>query len=293
MAYFRGLFCGLTTVDIQHFVSSFPVANKKIKSLPPEIFIGGPATNAAVAFSCLNGNAFLASATGTNSFSKTIEDDFMYTNIVHYDLAKKQEYKPVIASVVTSLDNGDRNIFTHHPERIQPTILPGELLKQTKPQIILADGFYPEFSIELLRQAYSRNIPVVLDCGSWKNQYETMLEFVDTVICSEDFLPPQCSSASDVFKYLKSKNVKYAAISRGNKNILYWESDTQNEIDIEPVEVKDTLGAGDFLHGAFCFYWLQLNNFRNALQQATKLASYTCQFKGTRGWLNFYREVKN
>jgi sugar/nucleoside kinase (ribokinase family) len=54
------------------------------------------------------------------------------------------------------------------------------------------------------------------------------------------------------------------------------------------VKVVDTLGAGDFLHGAFCSYYLQLNlNFENALNQAANLATFTCKFEGTRNWINF------
>ena len=51
----NGLFLGLTTIDIQYFVDSFPASNVKVKTHPPEIMVGGPATNAAVAFAHLNG----------------------------------------------------------------------------------------------------------------------------------------------------------------------------------------------------------------------------------------------
>ena len=287
MIHFRGLFTGLTTIDIQHFVSSFPSANKKLKSHhPPEIIVGGPATNAAVAFAHLNGSAFLASATGENSFASHITTDFKNTYVQHFDLAEKRNYKPVIASVVTALDNGDRNIFTHQPEEITPAISPAELFLQTKPEIILADGFYPEFTLPCLQLARSKNVPVVLDCGSWKPQYDEMLGFANFVICSADFLPPHCIDSVGVFEFLKQRNVKYAAISRGNKNILFYEKEKQGEIEIETIKVTDTLGAGDFLHGAFCFYWLQYNHFEKALEKASKLASYTCKYRGTRSWLN-------
>ena len=286
MGHFRGLFTGLTTIDIQHFISSFPSANKKIKSIPPEIFVGGPATNAAVAFAHLNGSAYLSSATGENPFTSYIEADFHSTQLHHFDLIDKQKFAPVISSVVTAVNNGDRNIFTHHPEIIEPAISAAELFQKTQPDIILADGFYPEFSIECVQLAHTKNIPVVLDCGSWKPQYEEMLHVADFVICSEDFLPPQCTNYAHVFEFMKQKGVEFAAISRGDKSILFVEKNNEGEIKIEQSKVEDTLGAGDFLHGAFCYYWLHSGHFRNALEQASKLASFTCEFKGTRSWLN-------
>ena len=65
---YSGLFIGLTTIDIQYFVDTFPESNRKVKTEAPEIFVGGPATNAAVAFAKLNNGAFLASPVGKNPF---------------------------------------------------------------------------------------------------------------------------------------------------------------------------------------------------------------------------------
>lgn len=76
MTAFKALFVGLTTIDIQYLVEEFPKPNTKVKASNPEIFIGGPAANAAVAFSRLNGEAHLVSAIGKNAFSDQIYDDF-------------------------------------------------------------------------------------------------------------------------------------------------------------------------------------------------------------------------
>ena len=287
MTLFRGLFIGLTTIDVQYFVSTFPEANIKVKTLPPKILVGGPATNAAVAFAYLNGTAHLASANGNNAFSSFIKNDFEATKINHFDLVHNSSFNPVIASVITSAENGDRNIFTHYPETISSIVSPAELLKQTQPQIILADGFYPEFSLECLKLANSKNIPVVLDCGSWKAQYELLLDFTDFAICSEDFLPPKSQNTDDVFEFLFRKNIHNVAITRGSKSILFTENRVRKEIKVNQLNVKDTLGAGDFFHGAFCYFLRQTNHFHTALKKASELASFTCKFKGTRKWLNF------
>ncbi|MCV3216935.1 PfkB family carbohydrate kinase, partial [Plectonema radiosum NIES-515] len=51
------------------------------------------------------------------------------------------------------------------------------------------------------------------------------------------------------------------------------------------IEPKDTLGAGDIFHGAFCNYILR-ESFPDALAQAANIAAYSCQFFGTRRWMN-------
>ena len=71
----NGIFIGLTTIDIQYLIDTFPGANVKVKTDAPDVMVGGPATNAAVIFAHLNGNAELYSAIGINPFRNYILDD--------------------------------------------------------------------------------------------------------------------------------------------------------------------------------------------------------------------------
>ena len=142
--------------------------------------------------------------------------------------------------------------------------------------------------MDCARLANERKIPVVLDCGSWKPQYEELLQYADVVICSADFYPPGCNESGNVFNYLKQKGVNFSALTRGGQSILFQDEKGRGEVPVEKVKAIDTLGAGDFLHGAFCYYYLWLDfNFEKALKQAVKLATFTCLFKGTRAWINF------
>jgi len=281
---YNGLFVGLTTIDIQYFVDEFPESNKKIKTNAPDILVGGPASNAAVAFSHLNDGAHLLTAVGANSFSSFVQDDFHSININFTDLVEGQNVNPVLASVITS-DNGDRNIFTYNPSQIHSDINIDKLFDKVRPQILLLDGFYPEVSLHCAKLAKQKEIPVVIDCGSWKEQYNDLLLYTDVAICSADFYPPNCTDHSNVFNFLLAKGITQIAISRGSESILYSDNEINGELSIENTVVADTLGAGDFLHGAFCYYFMNNNLFVDALVEAAKLASFSCQFKGTRNWL--------
>lgn len=283
MGDFRGLFVGLTTIDIQYFVEEFPSANQKIKTKAPDILVGGPATNAAVAFSFLNDGAHLLTSVGESPFSTFVHNDFRQNNLQWLDVSEGKT-EPVIASVVTA-ENGERNIFTHHPPQLSARTEILNYLREIKPQIVLLDGFYPEVGIKVAEAAKTQGIPVVLDCGSWKPQYNSLLQFAHTAICSADFMPPACHCADDVFSFLKKTPLENIAVSRGEKSILYAGKHSSGELAVKSVEVVDTLGAGDFLHGAFCYYYLQTNCFEQALQKASKIATYSCTVKGTRKWL--------
>ncbi len=283
---YSGLFIGLTTIDIQFFVDNFPGSNTKVKTTAPEIVIGGPATNAAVAFSHLNNGAFLVSVCGKNSFSELVQKEMKATGITHFDMVSGQSHNPVFASVITTLNNGHRCIVSHTPEPVRCVVNVNKIFTNVNPGFILLDGFYPEAAIHLAKIAKQKKVPVILDCGSWKPQFDELFSLADIAICSEDFYPPYCVNVTNVFEFLNTKNIKRAAITRGEKSILFYEPEHQGEIHVQPVKAVDTLGAGDFMHGAFCYFYLKENfNFQTALKLSADFATNTCLFRGTRKWL--------
>lgn len=280
----RALFFGLATLDIQYRVDEFPRGNVKVKSSPPDFFVGGPATNAAVAFAALNGSANLISAAGQNSFRHFFTDDFENTKVEFKDLLGERESQPVLATVVTA-SNGERNIFTHHPPSVSVDLNVQTIFDTVQPEVVMVDGFYPEVAVDLCHEARKRQIPIVFDGGSWKDHLPELLPLIDYAVCSDDFYPPLCQNSLDVFNVLNRFQINYKAITRGNKSILLADREEAGELNVPKVEVVDTLGAGDFFHGAFCFYLLETGDFEESLRLAANFASQTCQFQGTRSWL--------
>ena len=82
------LFVGLSTLDIQYFVKEFPQSNLKVKTDKPSLLVGGPATNAAVAYSFLGGQTVLCSGVGQSAFASLFVEDFKACNIRHIDFDK-------------------------------------------------------------------------------------------------------------------------------------------------------------------------------------------------------------
>jgi sugar/nucleoside kinase (ribokinase family) len=154
--------------------------------------------------------------------------------------------------------------------------------------ILLLDGFQMPFALSVAAQARELAIPVVLDGGSWKEGLESLLEFVDIAICSADFSVPGSEAKGEpreVLDYLAARDVRYGAITRGDKAIIYYNGEQYGEIAVEAVAAVDTLGAGDIFHGAFCFYFAQGTDFATALHEAALVAGKSCQFFGTRAWM--------
>jgi len=282
------IFCGLTTVDIQYFVDSFPASNQKIKTDPPTIVVGGPAANAAITYSFLGGKGLFVTGIGINHFSKFITSDFEQNHVEIVDMSADEEFAPIIASIVTNQNNSERAIISHFPQPLRVNENQIQTMDFSESGMVLIDGFYPEVTLLVCEKAMENNIPVVLDGGSWKPNTNELLRFVEIALCSEDFLPPGCNNSSDVIEYLESKGIRKIAITRGNKDVIISHNGERKSIPVKSIEAIDSLGAGDVFHGAFAWFYSENNCFEYAIERAAITASFSTMYKGTRDWMRNY-----
>ena len=278
---FQGLFVGLTTLDLIYLTTRLPRNNEKIVALKQTIAAGGPATNAAVTFNGLGGKAKLLSIIGNHTLSNLIHSDLEEYSVEFIDLEADKSQSPPVSSIFVTESTGERAVISINATKSQARVeqIPANVLSGI--DIVLIDGHQIEISCAIAQQAQAKNIPVVLDGGSWKPGLESVLPFIDYAICSSDFYPPNCRDREDVFNYLKAQIIPYIAITNGAENIQYMSQSQKGEITINQVKVMDTLGAGDIFHGAFCYYVLY-QHFVTALSSAAKIASFSCQYFGTR-----------
>jgi sugar/nucleoside kinase (ribokinase family) len=285
----HGLFVGLTTLDCIYRADHPPLANQKLVASDCSVTAGGPATNAAVAFAHLGGQATVVSVTGCHPMTHLIRADLEQCKVAIADLDPHRTDPPPISSIIVTEATGERAVISINavkrqatPEHLAAAISDAVMLENTA--IVLIDGHQIEAGRAIAQQAKTRNIPVVLDGGSWKPGLETILPFVDYAICSANFYPPGCIHEVDVLESLTSLGIPQIAITHGEKPIYYQSAQQTDWIGVPAVRAIDTLGAGDIFHGAFCYYILQ-SNFVEALTQAAEVASRSCQFFGTRQWM--------
>ncbi len=285
----KGLFIGLATLDILYLTEKIPGQNEKIVALDDTIAAGGPASNAAVTFAYLGNQASLLTVIGNHPISNLIQSDLTDHKVQIYDLEPQKLTPPAVSSILVTKNTGNRAVISLNATKYQANIeqIPPHILDDI--DIILIDGHQMLISVELAQQAKLKNIPVVIDGGSWKVGFDKVLPYVNYAICSANFIPPNCQNQQDIFSYLEAVGIKNIAITQGEKPINYSINKQRNDIKINPVKVVDTLGAGDIFHGAFCHYILE-QDFPSALQSASEVAGKSCQFFGTRQWMFVDRE---
>jgi sugar/nucleoside kinase (ribokinase family) len=273
-----GLFIGLTTLDFIYLTSSIPQSNQKLVAIDAMTASGGPATNAAMTFQALGNQTRLLSAIGQHPMTQMIRHDLV--NLELFDLAPESRESPPISSILVTQGTGDRAVISINATRSRIDQWSSEISAiLTGVDIVLIDGHQMAVSATIASQAKAQGIPVVLDGGSWKPGFETVLPFVDYAICSANFMPPDCTG--DVFEYLSTFGIPFAAVTRGPQAILYCDRGQSGSIEVPVIKAVDTLGAGDIFHGAFCHYILQ-QDFPQALSNAAKIAARSCESFGTR-----------
>jgi sugar/nucleoside kinase (ribokinase family) len=280
---------GLTTVDIIFGVTAYPVEDTKNTARQYTAAAGGPASNAAVVFSYLGGEARLLSRLGKSSIAAIALSDLARYGVTHIDLDPLSKADPPLSAIVTSANHGSRTIFT------SPAIdddLPGIMCKESEivsaaaADIVLLDGHQAKVAGYVARQARQRGTIVVLDGDLCGPGIEDLLPLVDIIIFGKSFAIPQVRGVRAAFEYLTSFGVKHVVATQGPGPIEFLSDGIWGGMEVEKATAVDTLAAGDFFHGAFCYAYCRNRDLRQALGFAARVAGSSVASFGTRQWMD-------
>jgi sugar/nucleoside kinase (ribokinase family) len=286
----EGLFVGLCTLDVIQLVDHVPASNEKLTTREQAIAAGGPAANAAATFSHLGGRARLLTAIGSHPLGLGIAADLNQLGVAVSDLAADSVEPPAVSSILVTASTGERAVASTNAtgHRLAP---PDDLETLVAAcDIAEFDGHHPELAMAAARAARAAGRPTVLDGGSWKDRTQNLLPSIDVAVCSADFHPPGTHTPTDTLRFLREHGVVWSAVSRGGHPIMWAGPDSGGTVDVPSVHVRDTLGAGDVLHGALTHHLatqghLTSHGFVEALRAAAVVASRACASFGTRAWM--------
>jgi sugar/nucleoside kinase (ribokinase family) len=285
------VFAGLCTWDVVHLVKRLPSPDEKVAALDFFTAAGGPATNAAVACAHLGSRPTLVTALPSHPVTSIIADDLAGCG-VELAIAAGYEGPPISASIMVTASTGERAIVSPTSAATDLLLEGVHVLDTHNTLCVLVDGYFPSMSLPIAREARERGIPVVLDAGSSRPYTDEFLASVDVVVASAVFRPPGTDGSPEaVFAYLRARGVMWAAITRGGDSILYMCPGGSGEVIVPPVEeVVDTLGAGDFFHGALAHRIATLgldgDRFPADLVFAASVVAESITSFGTRAWLS-------
>jgi sugar/nucleoside kinase (ribokinase family) len=287
----KGIFAGLTGLDITYYQNEFPNENLKSKTNNYQTFIGGPAANAAITYAILAGSATLVTCLGNSSIAKAIKSELTQDyQITVVDMAAEIEILPSISSVLVNMDKATRTIWSGQQQF--------SILNKINYEAIISEAYFcfsdcnlSEVTVEFLKTSRKMKKKIVLDPGSWKPHFTVCLPLADEIIASVNCKPAE----GDLVTFLKDTDVKNIAITDGENATKWLEDSREGTIPVPKVQAIDTLAAGDVLHGAYCYYrYHEGLSFVHALEKATVVASESVKYYGARkGVYQLVKKTKN
>ena len=281
------LFAGRATLDVIYSLDHFPSEDTKSFARAMHVAPGGPATNAAITHTLLGGRSVLMTALGGGPWAAAVRDDLQRLGIDLIDLAANTpHYQTPVTTVIVNEAQATRTIVNPPQPRLElsrPEVWNPEW--GDAPALVLTDGFLLDEVLPLLRSFRAAGALIVLDGGSWKKGTEELASLLSVAICSERFaLPGAPSDPHATIGWFAEKGVPHIAVTRGEKSILGSDRGRRFEIPIATIDAVDTTGAGDVLHGAFCYWFSRDGDFEQALRLAADIATRSCEDLGIRRW---------
>ena len=289
----RVLMTGLSTLDIVQLVERLPLPNEKIAALDFLVAAGGPAANAAVAAARCGSAAMLVTALPVHPLTAQVVGDLQACGVEVLVADDSGDGPPATAAIMVTRSTGDRAVVSPTggamAARETPAGLDVDVLLEGA-DALLIDGYHRHIAVPLAEAARASGIPVVLDAGSWKSYSPEVLAQVDVAVVSDDFAPPGTLGEADaVLASLESFGVERIVITRGGAPVLYRTPVSAGAVEVAAVEVQDTLGAGDFFHGAFVHRIAELGledeRVHDDIVWASAVAGASLGSFGTRAWL--------
>lgn len=279
-----GLFIGRATVDIVSLVATFPAADDKVSAQDRLTLAGGPALNAAVTFAALGGDATLLASVGDDLLGEIVRRECRQFGVRLLEVERSAPVVTPVSVILSSMDTGMRCVV-NSPVSDAPTLSLKQPPLPSVADVVLLDQFEADVVALLADRLRSFQAPIVLDGGSWKAHTEWFLGLATLPIVSSRFLAPSVTDVSQMPNYLARRGVNRWAITQGASGLLWGEGGHTSTLPAVPVEVVDTLGAGDIFHGAFCHSYAKKLDFEGSLRFAAKIAAESCRFSGTRQWI--------
>lgn len=190
------------------------------------------------------------------------------------------------AYIVIDQTTGERTILWQRPDclKIVPEHIEPEQI--TCARLLHIDGHDTAAVEHAARIARQHEIPVTVDVDTIYRGFDRVLPYVDYLIASTNF-PVEWTSERDPFLALeliqKEYGMRVAAMTLGPHGALALVRGKYIYSPAFVVNCRDTTGAGDVFHGAFCYAVVEGYSIEDALSFSNAMAALNCKELGAQG----------
>jgi ketohexokinase len=281
----RILIVGNATLDIINSVDTYPKEDQEVRATAQQITRGGNAANTAVVLSQLNHHCHWSGTLVDEPDGGLIRADLLHHNINLDHVHTVANGKVPTSYIVLSRESGSRTIV-HYRD------LP-EYPAEAFAAIDLSNFDWLHFEgrnvIELKKmitqaKAVAPQLPLSLEIEKERADIDELLPLVDLQLYSRDYAERHGATSGEEFLR--------GLMEAGFKAMLTctWGADGAYALDgngclyhataHRPINIIDTLGAGDVFNAGIIDQLVQGQSLKNALQAATRLAGIKCGIRG-------------
>ena len=290
----RTIIClGHAALDRIYRVPSLPAGSTKVRALEFREVGGGMASNAACAISRLldplTHRVEFWGRTGGDSAGRLIRDEFtrFAVNVDHLRV-----FDPCVSSqsAVMVDDAGERMVVNYRGDAPLDDVswLPVETIAGAA--AVLTDVRWLEGARVALEAARVAGVPSVLDADLGDIPIvRELVPLAAHAIFSEPGLDnwsgARCDDERAIEHALRAAvaaGALVAGVTRGERGVMLMINDSLHHVPAFPVEVVDTLGAGDAFHGAYALGLAEGMAAIDAARFASATAAIKCSRPGGR-----------
>ena len=215
---------------------------------------GGLVGTALVAVARLGGKACFAGKLGTSPMATRAVENLRKEGVDTSYVIETEGAEPIIAFVLSSSSDGQRNIFftRQWAQFPMPWELPDKKWYQ-RASVLLIDYDSVDAGVEAAKVANQHGVPVVIDVEGDIGYTAEALALSTYIIVSEDFARDYTHARDlrQMLESLRSRPEQTVIITRGENGCVGLTAEGAFELPAFKVDVVDTTGCGDVFHGAF------------------------------------------
>lgn len=277
----RVLCVGIASVDIINLVDGYPAEDTEVRAVAQQVRCGGNAANTAMVLAQLGIEAHWAGNLGDRSGTHVIRRAMAAQGV---DLSRAVEvaggFQPT-SYITLNRQNGSRSIVHYRdlPEYAADAFLQIDL--RGFDWVHFEGRAIPQLAPMLDRVRGMCGIPISLEVEKPRAGIEPLFAEADLLLFSRDYALSQgFNDAQALLADLPSGGV--ATCTWGDRGA--WARDSEGRVlhqpAVSPLQVVDTIGAGDVFNAAMINAMCRAIPVGEALRQANRLAGRQCAREG-------------
>ncbi len=283
---YKHLSTGRLNLDIIMYVDRLPGIEDRVYGRDSYISIGGSATNYAIAVSRLGHQAVLAACTGIDPFSRVLVELLSSTGVDASRLCRASGGPGTV--VVLSLPDGKYAMASHRGANNALTIdYVLELYNYENPDIVHIAGLDPKDTFKIVEKIIEASKTTIISYDPGRKAVDKPKELAEVMgKVHHLFLNEREFNALNMklSKSLLRERLEAIVVKMGSKGAVLITKKEITRIEAYRVsKVVDTVGAGDVFDAAFNTYYLETNDYLEAVRAGVIAAGIKVTRHGSLG----------